>query len=99
MGFAGNHWYRCSNGHLYTVANCGALNQSGTCPECGSRIGSGSQVINAVRDEAAIQQQINSVVDIFPEESQSRPIFQDRPRNYDLAGRSYYKGRRRGQRY
>lgn len=98
MGFAGNHWYRCSKGHLYIVADCGALNQSGTCPECGSRIGRGSQSINAVRDEAAIQQQINSVVDIYPEESHRPPVFQDRSR-FENRGRNYNRrgNHRRGR--
>lgn len=99
MGFAGNHWYRCPNGHLYVVADCGALNQTGTCPECRTTIGGGSQSIHAVRDEAAIQQQINSVVDIFPLESQTQPTFRDRDRNtgrdrpYNLRGR-HQRGRR-----
>lgn len=81
MGFGGNHWYTCANNHLYVVADCGALNQSGTCPECRTIIGRGSRNINAVRDEAAIQQQINNVVDIFP--MGNRPNFVDRSRNGD----------------
>ncbi|CAM9746103.1 unnamed protein product [Ascophyllum nodosum] len=32
-------WYRCPNGHTYGVGNCGELNASGACPECGARIG------------------------------------------------------------
>jgi len=95
MGFAGNHWYRCINGHLYVVADCGALNQAGACPECGSRIGAGSRNINAVRDEGAIRQQINNVVDIFPAEIQAPPNFQDRAhsRPYNRGGRKQ-RGRR-----
>lgn len=81
MDFAGNHWYRCPNKHLYVVADCGALNQRGTCPECHSIIGGGSQNIHAVRNEAAIQQQIISVVDIIPEDINAPPIFHDRSRN------------------
>ncbi|XP_037052517.1 NFX1-type zinc finger-containing protein 1-like isoform X2 [Bradysia coprophila] len=98
MGFRGNHWYSCTKGHLYVVADCGALNQSGTCPECRSTIGRGSQNIAAVRDESAIQQQINSVVDIFPE-TYYTPTFQDRFRNADR-GRIYNKRdhNRRGRR-
>ncbi|KAG4066118.1 hypothetical protein HA402_010320 [Bradysia odoriphaga] len=99
MGFAGNHWYRCSNGHLYTVADCGALNQSGVCPECRTAIGRGSRNAVAVRDEAAIQQQINSVVDIFPAENHAPPVFRDRNgnSNRDRPYRGY--GRRRRGRY
>lgn len=97
MGFGGNHWYTCTKGHLYVVADCGALNQSGTCPECRSTIGRGSQSIAAVRDEAAIQQQINSVVDIFP--AHYTPTFQDRSRNADRDHPYNKRGRnRRGRR-
>lgn len=32
-------WYRCSNGHVFGVGNCGRLNGAGTCDECGVRIG------------------------------------------------------------
>lgn len=94
MGFAGNHWYRCIQGHLYVVADCGALNQAGACPECGSIIGRGSVNINAVRDETAIRQQINNVVDIFPAENQRPPTFEDRSRN-SVRNRPYNRGRNR----
>lgn len=99
MGFAGNHWYRCTNGHLYVVADCGAFNQAGACPECGSRIGTGSQNINAVRNEEAIRQQINNVVDIFPVNENPPPTFQDHFRNANRS-RPYNRGgrNRRGRR-
>ena len=42
MGMGANHWYRCANGHLYTVGDCGGLNESSTCPDCQVRIGRGS---------------------------------------------------------
>ncbi|CAM9402045.1 unnamed protein product [Chrysoparadoxa australica] len=32
-------WYQCRNGHMYGVGDCGQLNQSSTCPDCGERIG------------------------------------------------------------
>lgn len=96
MGFAGNHWYRCAKGHLYVVADCGAQNGSGACPECGARIGRGSEIINAVRDEEAIQHQINSVVDIFPENNQTPPTFSDRRGN--INPNRPYGGRRNRRR-
>lgn len=99
MGFAGNHWYRCSNGHLYVVADCGALNQSGNCPECRARIGGGSQNVRAVRDESTIQQQINSVVDIFPVRNYTPPTFDDRSRNENRGHLYSESGGRRGRRW
>lgn len=96
MGFAGNHWYRCPNGHLYVVANCGALNEAGTCPECHNRIGGGTNGV-AVRNDTAIQQQINNVVDIYPE-TYTPPVFNDRStranRNHNRGRGRHFRGRR-----
>ncbi|EPS45810.1 hypothetical protein H072_257 [Dactylellina haptotyla CBS 200.50] len=33
------HWYRCPNGHQFTIADCGRAMQLGTCNECGAQIG------------------------------------------------------------
>lgn len=103
IGFAGNHWYNCPNGHMYVVANCGALNERGTCRECRSTIGRSSRNTNPIRDETVIQRQINSVVDVFPEEIYSPPAFNDRSRNtnrhrhHNRGG--YNKYNRRGRRH
>ncbi|CAM9810005.1 unnamed protein product [Ectocarpus fasciculatus] len=32
-------YYKCPNGHLYGVGDCGELNGGGICPECGLAIG------------------------------------------------------------
>jgi hypothetical protein len=38
--FSGSgHWYRCTNGHLYTVGECGMPMELSTCPECHTRVG------------------------------------------------------------
>lgn len=37
MGHTG--WYKCVNGHLYTVGNCTYPMEQSRCPECGSIIG------------------------------------------------------------
>ena len=34
--------YKCQNGHIYAVGNCGMLNQGSICPDCGARIGGGT---------------------------------------------------------
>ncbi len=36
------HWYTCSCGYIYSVANCGRFNQSSQCPQCHAVIGGGS---------------------------------------------------------
>ena len=40
----GTRWYRCPNGHLYAVGECGRPMQNGICPECGARIGGAHHV-------------------------------------------------------
>eukprot|EP00899_Mesostigma_viride_P007935 jgi/Mesvir1/17142/Mv07566-RA.1 len=32
-------WYRCPNGHLYCITECGGAMQESTCPTCGKGIG------------------------------------------------------------
>jgi len=33
------HWYRCPNGHYYTIGECGMAMQESTCIECGAKVG------------------------------------------------------------
>lgn len=33
------HWYRCENGHVFAIGECGMAMELGRCPECGARIG------------------------------------------------------------
>ena len=35
----GTQWYKCPNGHLYTVGECGRPMEEARCPECGQKIG------------------------------------------------------------
>ncbi|GBP30881.1 NFX1-type zinc finger-containing protein 1 [Eumeta japonica] len=39
VGLPRGHWYRCPNGHLYSIGHCGQANQSSRCPDCGAAIG------------------------------------------------------------
>jgi len=40
------HFYRCPNGHLYTIGDCGGASETSRCPECGEMIGgSGHQLL------------------------------------------------------
>ena len=32
-------WYKCPNGHIYTVGECGSPMEQSNCPECKSKIG------------------------------------------------------------
>lgn len=33
------HWYRCENGHLFTIGGCGMPIQLARCSQCDVRIG------------------------------------------------------------
>ncbi|TDZ35092.1 NFX1-type zinc finger-containing protein 1 [Colletotrichum spinosum] len=33
------HWYRCENGHPFTIGECGMAMQLARCPECGAPVG------------------------------------------------------------
>ena len=39
IGAKKGSWYKCPEGHLYNIGQCGGATQVGTCPECGSAIG------------------------------------------------------------
>ena len=42
MGIAKGHWYKCPNGHIYYIGECGGADQLSRCNECGASIGGGS---------------------------------------------------------
>ncbi|XP_054995479.1 NFX1-type zinc finger-containing protein 1 isoform X1 [Sorex araneus] len=39
MGFPQGHWFKCPNGHIYVISECGGATQRGKCPECNEVIG------------------------------------------------------------
>ncbi|KAM9296225.1 NFX1-type zinc finger-containing protein 1 [Gastrophryne carolinensis] len=39
MGLTKGHWYKCSNGHIYCITECGGAMQLSRCPECKQEIG------------------------------------------------------------
>ena len=39
MNFSQGHWYKCPNGHIYAIGECGGANQQRSCPDCGATIG------------------------------------------------------------
>ncbi|KAK2861853.1 hypothetical protein Q5P01_001386 [Channa striata] len=36
------HWYKCPNGHVYIITECGGAMESRRCPDCNATIGGGS---------------------------------------------------------
>ncbi len=54
MGLTQGHWYKCPNGHVYAIGDCGGANQGGKCPDCKANIGGQSHRLadgNAVASE------------------------------------------------
>ncbi|XP_022808817.1 NFX1-type zinc finger-containing protein 1-like [Stylophora pistillata] len=39
MNLKPGHWYKCPQGHIYVITECGGAMQKSTCPDCGSVIG------------------------------------------------------------
>ena len=57
----GTQWYKCPNGHLYVVGECGGPMQKSKCPECGLEIG-GQNHIPAYHNNAVdLQSQIGNI--------------------------------------
>lgn len=54
MNLTQGHWYKCPNGHVYCITECGGAMQESKCSECGAVIGGGSHRLrsdNAVATE------------------------------------------------
>ena len=45
MGLTSGHAFKCPNGHLYFIADCGGAMMESQCNECGARIGGGSHAL------------------------------------------------------
>lgn len=45
MDFKRGHWYKCPNGHIYAIGECGGAMQRSKCPECGQTIGGASHTL------------------------------------------------------
>ncbi|KJZ69945.1 hypothetical protein HIM_10668 [Hirsutella minnesotensis 3608] len=56
------HWYTCTNGHPFTIGECGMPMEMARCPECGERIG--GQNHNAVEGVQRATQIENLAVEV-----------------------------------
>ncbi|GMF19711.1 unnamed protein product [Phytophthora lilii] len=50
--YGSGHWYRCVNGHSYSIGECGMAMERTRCPECGAPVGGANHtfVEGTVRD-------------------------------------------------
>lgn len=51
MALSRGHWFKCPNGHVYAIGDCGGATEESKCPECGCSIGGGS---HRLRDDNAV---------------------------------------------
>lgn len=54
IGLTKGHWYKCKNGHVYAIGECGGAMEKSTCPECKADIGGTNHALiqgNAVASE------------------------------------------------
>ncbi|KAI4900627.1 hypothetical protein NFI96_021503, partial [Prochilodus magdalenae] len=45
IGLAPGHWYKCRNGHVYAIGDCGGAMESRRCPECNETIGGANHAL------------------------------------------------------
>ncbi|CAI5506821.1 unnamed protein product, partial [Closterium sp. Naga37s-1] len=45
IGLGGGHWYRCPNGHVYVIGECGRAWVESRCPECNEVVGGRGHVL------------------------------------------------------
>ncbi|KAB8256332.1 hypothetical protein BDV32DRAFT_97352 [Aspergillus pseudonomiae] len=57
------HWYRCVNGHFFTIGECGGAMQISTCSECGAQIGGqGHQTVAGVTPAADLEENLARLI-------------------------------------
>ncbi|XP_021964846.2 NFX1-type zinc finger-containing protein 1-like [Folsomia candida] len=47
LGMGKGHWFKCRNGHIYSIGDCGGAMETGKCNECGAAIGGQSHALLA----------------------------------------------------
>ncbi|NXQ64815.1 ZNFX1 protein, partial [Anthoscopus minutus] len=47
IGCPRGHWFKCKNGHIYVIGECGGAMQRSTCPECHEVIGGTNHTLDS----------------------------------------------------
>ncbi|OWK52296.1 NFX1-type zinc finger-containing protein 1 [Lonchura striata] len=47
IGCPRGHWFKCKNGHIYVIGECGGAMQRSTCPECHEVIGGANHTLES----------------------------------------------------
>ncbi|XP_051489082.1 NFX1-type zinc finger-containing protein 1 isoform X2 [Apus apus] len=47
IGCSPGHWFKCQNGHIYVIGECGGAMERSTCPECHAVIGGTNHTLDS----------------------------------------------------
>ncbi|NXK93324.1 ZNFX1 protein, partial [Formicarius rufipectus] len=47
VGYPRGHWFKCKNGHIYVIGECGGAMQRSKCPECHEVIGGSNHALDS----------------------------------------------------
>lgn len=53
MALPQGHWYKCPNGHVYAIGDCGGAMERSQCPECKATIGGTNHTLTQNNDVAS----------------------------------------------
>ncbi|NXF36396.1 ZNFX1 protein, partial [Nyctibius bracteatus] len=53
MGYPRGHWFKCRNGHVYVIGNCGGAMERSKCPECHAVIGGANHALDSTNSLAS----------------------------------------------
>uniref|UniRef100_A0A8C2SUE6 Zinc finger NFX1-type containing 1 n=1 Tax=Coturnix japonica TaxID=93934 RepID=A0A8C2SUE6_COTJA len=53
MGHPRGHWFKCKNGHVYVIGDCGGAMERSTCPECHEVIGGMNHTLDSTNSLAS----------------------------------------------
>ncbi|XP_060086142.1 NFX1-type zinc finger-containing protein 1-like [Ylistrum balloti] len=64
MGMGNGHWFKCPNGHVYAIGDCGGATIEGRCPECNATIGGSRHTLRS--DNALAPEMDGAAVPAWP---------------------------------
>ncbi|XP_043566132.1 NFX1-type zinc finger-containing protein 1 isoform X1 [Chiloscyllium plagiosum] len=53
MGLRQGHWFKCPNGHVYVITECGGAMESAKCPDCDAAIGGRNHTLESSNQVAS----------------------------------------------
>ncbi|KAI9558322.1 hypothetical protein GHT06_015075 [Daphnia sinensis] len=59
MGMSKGHWFKCPNGHIYAIGDCGGATMESRCNECNAVIGGGN---HQVRNDNGLAREMDGAI-------------------------------------